>query len=240
MGLMTTREFDKLRAFVSNRYAQSGQPPDVVAALDQHNDRVLRHVDEIAAGEGIDAGEHELLRTIAVLHDVAKADTHLMLHADVGSDIAGAQLRELGKDDAFIAEVQRAIRCHMGPFPFIDEEAEKYAERTGDHLHFPRPESAVEKLFYDADMLALIDIEGIEKVVVLRETTPEFIAEDQRTSAEEGITARAAAYRSALQSVQRAADTLFSDTARTLAAGLVADAQRHVTQRLTAEDATAS
>lgn len=240
MGLMTSHELDALRALVSNRYAQSGQPPDVVKALDEHNDRVLRHVDEIASGEGLDVAAHEILRTIAVLHDVAKADTHLMLHADVGSDVAGEQLRAMGKDDAFITEVQRGIRCHMGPFPFIEEEAQKYARKTGEHLDFPRPQSLIEKLFYDADMLALIDIAGVEKVVVLRQTTDEFIEEDERTSSEEGITARAAAYRSALQSVQRAADTLFSETARTLAARLVTDAKRHVTQRLTAEDAEAS
>ena len=103
----------------------------------------------------------------------------------------------------------------------------------------PRPESSVEKLFYDADMLALIDIMGIEKVVVLRSTTPEFMEEDERAAAAEGGTPRAAAYRSAMTSVKRAADTLFSATARQIAARLVAEAEQHVSQRLTAEGASA-
>ena len=236
---MSEHDFDHMRERVRERYARSGQPPDVVAALNEHNDRVLDHVEEIAAGEGVTGTDYELFKTIAILHDVAKADTPLMLHADAGSADAVALLREMNKDGDFVAAVEQGIKCHMGPFPFIDEEAKKYAERTGEHVHLPRPASPVEKLFYDADMLALMDILGIEKVVVLRSTTPEFIEEDERDAAREGGTPRAAAYRSAMQSVKRAADTLFSETARNIAARLMAEAERHITQRLTAEGAGA-
>lgn len=232
-------DFERLRAVVRERYAVSGQPAEVVAALNKHNDRVLQHAEDIAAGEGLDESDTELLKTIAALHDIAKADTHLMLHADAGADSAAEELGKLGRDGAFIDAVVEGIRCHMGPFPFIDEQAEKYEERTGEHLELPRPASTIEKLFYDADMLALIDIEGIEKVVVLRQTTSEFIEEDKRVGASEGITPRAAAYRSAMQSVHRAVDTLFSGTARRLAEDLVAEANRHVSERLAAEEAPA-
>jgi hypothetical protein len=233
-------EFESLLKYVRDRYAASKQPPDVVKALNEHNERVLGHVDEISSGEKLNEDEYELLKTIAVLHDAAKADTHLMLHAEAGAEVAADKLREMGKDDAFIADVQSGIVCHMGPFPFIEEEAKKYAARTGDHLHFPRPGTKVEKFFYDADMLALIDIEGIEKVVVLRSTTPEFIEEDEQAAAAEGSTPRAAAYRSAMQSVRRAADTLFSESARKIAARLVAEAERHIDARLEAETASAN
>lgn len=240
MSLVTPEEFEHLRTHVRERYARSDQAPEVVKALNEHNDRVLGHAEDIARGEGLDSNETDLLKTIAVLHDLAKADTHLMLHADAGSEDGAVLLRELGKSESFIESVQQGIRCHMGPFPFIEEEAEKYAKKTGEHVHHPRPRSKIDRLFYDADMLALIDIEGIEKVVVLRRTTPEFVREDERVAAQEAITPRAAAYRSAMQSVQRAADTLFSETARRLAAELVRDAQRHVTERLTAEEAATS
>ena len=239
MGVMSEHDFDFMRERVRQRYAQSGQPEDVVAALNEHNDRVLDHVEEIAAGENVTGTDYELFKTIAILHDVAKADTSLMLHADAGSADAVALLREMNKDGEFVAAVEQGIKCHMGPFPFIDEEAKKYAERTGEHVHLPRPQSEVEKLFYDADMLALMDILGIEKVVVLRSTTAQFIAEDEETAAAEGGTPRAAAYRSAMQSVKRAADTLFSPTARKIAVRLMAEAERHITQRLTAEGAGA-
>jgi len=235
MSLLSGEDQAALLAYVCERYESSGQPADVVEALNEHNYRVLSHVDEIAAGEGLSADDHELLRAIAILHDVAKADTHLMLHADVGSDVAGVKLRELGKDEAFIETVQQAIRCHLGPFPFIEEEAEKYAQRTGEHLHLPRPQTRIEWLFYDADMLALMDIEGIEKVRVLRETTSDFIAEDEAVAAKEGGTPRAAAYRSALQSVRRAADTLSSATAKKIGERLVDQARRHIDARLTEE-----
>ncbi len=237
MAFLSDHDFEVLRERVRDRYAGSGQPPDVVHALNEHNDRVLEHVEEIARGEGVTGTDYVLFKTIAILHDVAKADTPLMLHAHAGSTDAANLLNEIKADSKFIESVVHGIECHMGPFPFIDEESKKYTERTGEHLHLPRPESSVEKLFYDADMLALIDIEGIEKVVVLRSTTPEFMEEDERSAASNGGTPRGAAYKSAMQSVTRAADTLFSKTARNIAARLVADAERHIAQRLTAEGA---
>jgi hypothetical protein len=233
-----TDEVSVLLRYVSERYAASGQPPDVVAALDRHNYRVLSHVDEIAVGEAVDQEGHELLRTVAVLHDAAKADTHLLKHAEAGAEVAETKLAELGKSAEFIANVKQVIRCHMGPFPFVEEEAEKYAARTGEHLHFPRPVSDLEKLFYDADMLALMDIEGIEKVVVLRTTTPEFIQEDESEARSLGGTPRAAAYRSAFQSVERAAATLHSETARNIAKRLMDEARTHIDAQLGAEAAS--
>ena len=239
MDRVTGEEFDRLRAIVRDRYAASGKQADVLVALNAHNDRVLQHAEDIAAGEGLGPQDTDVLKTIAILHDIAKADTHLMHHAEIGATDAGRHLGELGKDVEFIGAVQQGIRCHMGPFPFIDEEAEKHEQRTGEHVDLPRPDTSLEKLFYDADMLALIDIGGIEKVVMLRATTKEFIEEDVRTSAADGITARAAAYRSAMTSVYRAVDTLFSDTARKLAAKLVQEAEQHIEQQLSQERAHA-
>jgi hypothetical protein len=235
MSVMTSEELDTLLQFVCDKYANSGQPPDVVDALNKHNYRVISHVEEIAEGEGRSAEEAETLKTIAILHDAAKADTHLLAHAEAGAEIAQTKLRELGKSEDFIQAVIQGIRCHMGPFPFIEEEAKKYAVRTGEHLHFPRPESTIEQLFYDADMLALMDVAGIEKVVVLRSTTSQFIDEDEQEAKANGGTARAAAYRSAFQSVERAAATLHSSTAREIARRLMDEAKTHISQRLADE-----
>lgn len=239
MSVMGAEELEALKTYVSDRYARSGKPPDVVESLNRHNANVLSHVEEIARGEQLSENDAQTLKTISILHDVAKADTHLMLHAEAGADAAAEKLRELGKSDEFIETITRGILCHMGPFPFIEEEAKKYAERTGDHLHFPRPQTQIEQLFYDADMLALMDIDGIEKVVVLRSTTPEFVDEDEREAAADGGTPRAAAYRSAMRSVQRAADTLFSATARAIARRLMDEAKEHISKRLAAETAAA-
>lgn len=236
VSVITTEELDGLLEFVRSKYENSGQPADVVAALNRHNYRVLTHAEEIADGEGLSERDAELLKTIAILHDAAKADTHLLEHAEAGAVIADQKLRELGKDEGFIHDVIRGIECHMGPFPFIEEEAEKYAERTGEHLHFPRPESLTERLFYDADMLALMDTDGIEKVVVLRSTTPEFIEEDEQEAARRGGSPRAAAYRSAFRSVERAAATLHSQTARRIAQRLMEEAKAHIATRLAEEN----
>ncbi len=237
MGSITTNELEELILFVTLRYIQSGKPSDVVGALNEHNFRVLAHVDEIAKGEKLKEDEYVLLKTIAILHDVAKADAHLMKHAEVGAEIAENKLREMGKSEEFVQAVARGILCHMGPPPFIEEETRKYTEATGEHVHHPRPESKVEELFYDADMLALIDVEGVRKVVVLRTNTPSFIEEDKATAASNGGSPRAAAYRSAFQSVQRAADSLFSKTAKEMAARLIEEARLYVDESLAMEAA---
>ncbi len=239
MGAITTKEIEDLILFVTLRYIQSGKPSDVVGALNEHNFRVLSHVDEIAKGEDLDEDDYLLIKTIAVLHDVAKADAHLMKHAEVGAEIAADKLREMGKDEEFVAAVERGILCHMGPPPFIEEETKKYTEATGEHVHHPRPEGKVEQLFYDADMLALIDVEGVRKVVVLRTNTPQFIEEDKATAAADGGSPRAAAYRSAFQSVQRAADSLYSNTAKKIADRLIEEARLYVDESLAMEAARA-
>lgn len=235
MTQLTDDELAELRAVVTDRYRSSGKPDEIVEALDRHNDRVLAFVDEIAEGEHLDTSEHRILQAVAVLHDVAKADTHLLHHAHAGAEIADELLRGMGKDEDFVDTVRRGIECHMGPFPFVEEEAVKHAERTGEHLHFPRPASRMERLFYDADMLALIDVEGVEKVVMLRRSTPEFMEEDERTAAEEGTTPVAAAYASALLSARRAAGTLFSDIARGIAQRLLREAEEHADRQTDGE-----
>ncbi|MEX2537833.1 MAG: HD domain-containing protein [Actinomycetota bacterium] len=234
---MSTGEFEDLILFVTLRYIQSGKPSDVVGALNEHNFRVLAHVDDIAKGEELNEADYELLKTIAILHDVAKADSHLMLHAEVGAQIAADKLREMGKGEDFIRAVVRGIQCHMGPPPFIEEETRKYNEATGEEVVHPQPESRIEQVFYDADMLALIDVEGVRKVVVLRTNTPQFIEEDIATAAADGGSPRAAAYRSAFQSVQRAADSLYSETAREIAERLIAEARLYVEESLAMEAA---
>ncbi len=239
MANMTDAEFEHLIEFVRRRYETSGQAPDVVQALDDHNVRILGFVDELAEGENLNTADYQLLKTVAILHDAAKAESPLIKHAHDGAKLAGAALGDLGKDEDFVRTVEQAILCHMGPFPFIEEEARKYAERTGEHLHLPRPETWVEKMFYDADMLALMDLQGIEKIVVLRSRTPEFVAEDEETAGAEGVTQRAAAYESALQSVRRGAVSLFSATARSIAARLVAEAEAYIADRLSDERARA-
>jgi hypothetical protein len=239
MGAISTKELEDLILFVTLRYIQSGKPSDVVGALNEHNFRVLSHVDAIAKGEGLTEDEYMLIKTIAILHDVAKADAHLMKHAEEGAQIASSKLREMGKDEDFISAVERGILCHMGPPPFIEEETKKYTKETGEHIHHPPPEGKIEQLFYDADMLALIDVEGVRKVVVLRTNTPQFIEEDKATAAANGGSPRAAAFRSAFQSVQRAADSLYSKTARAIAAELLEEARLYVDESLAMEAARA-
>src|SRR5260370_3301981 len=105
----------ELRRYVVDRYDASGQPDQVLRELHAHNDRALEYAEAIAAGEGISEADRELLVTVAVLHDAAKAETPLMLHAHAGGGLAREKLAEPGEDGGFIAAGAHAIRAPLGP-----------------------------------------------------------------------------------------------------------------------------
>lgn len=228
MGLPTEQDLADLQDWVRSRYEASGLAPDTVSALIRHNEKVLAFTECLCDDAQVSREERLLLRTIAILHDAAKAETPLLLHAQVAAELARKKLAEVDVDAEFADVVEGAILSHMGPLPFIEEEARKHTERTGEHLDIPAPKTRIEKLFYDADMLTLMDVSGVEKIVNLRCCTDQFIEEDERVAVEEETTPRAVAYSSALQSVHRAAATLFTPEARRLAQTLVEEAERHV------------
>jgi len=112
----------------------------------------------------------------------------------------------------------------MGPIPgFMANEAKKWEEKTGEKIEFPRPKSTVDKLLYDADMLSLISLHGIQKILTIRE---------KKTAAKEGITVEEARWRSALKSAYEAADSLFTESAKRKAHQFLIEAEEFAKKSL--------
>lgn len=130
-----------------------------------------------------------VVRAAALLHDATKEDgkgdpkERFCTHGEQGGAWASQVLRELGKSDAFAARVEAAIVEHMGPCGHNEAWGDarfmtKFCQRA-----YAKPSTAEARLLYDLDMLDLMTVEGVVKVVELRQTNPEFEREPLKDSA---------------------------------------------------------
>ncbi|MBP6989699.1 HD domain-containing protein [Candidatus Shapirobacteria bacterium] len=212
-------KIDLLKDYVKEVYSKSaeGDPKKEmqVKEFNRHNEDILDFIEELTKEEKISPEDMEAAKLAAVLHDVAKFDAPLIKHGFEGAKIAEKKLKELNFDEKTIQQVKNSIERHMGPIPgFMENEAKKWEEQTGEKIEFPRPKNTVDKALYDADMLSLISFHGIEKILTIRKNTDIFQEEDEKTAAKEGITIEEARWRSALKSAYEAADSLFSESAK--------------------------
>ena len=168
------------------------------------------------------AGEANLhvVRAAALLHDVTKEDgagdpkERFCTHGEQAGAWAESQLKELGKSDDFARRVRSAIEEHMGPCGHNEQWGDarfmtKFCQRV-----YPRPSSSEARVLYDLDMLDLMTVDGVVKVVELRQKNPEFEKEPLQDSA---MTGRDSAWKS----VNDAHQTLLTDSAKSCGATLV-------------------
>ncbi len=221
---------DILKNYVKEIYRKSAEG-DVskekqLEKFNQHNEDILRYIEDLAKEERISPIDSGVLKLAAVLHDVAKFDVPLVKHGFEGAKMAEEKLKELNFNADTVKKIKNAIERHMGPIPgFMADEAKRWEEKTGEKIEFPRPKTIVDKLLYDADMLSLIDKKGIEKILAIRKNVEVFRKEDEEFAVKEGISAEEAAWRSALKSGKEASVSLFTDSAKNKAKALLKNAE---------------
>lgn len=140
-----------------------------------------------AAGASVDA-----VRAAALLHDTTKEDgrgeprERFCTHGEQGAEYALTVLRGLGKSEAFALHVARAVREHMGPCGHNEEwKADRFMTKFCAR-EYPAPVSLEAQVLYDIDMLDLMTVDGVVKVVELRQKGPEFGRESLEDSARKG------------------------------------------------------
>ena len=176
-----------LLMFVSCAHAPVTSEPRVVEVMLQHVKRDgpnHRHMlrlakvsERLSKAEGAEA---RIVEAAALLHDATKEDgqgapyerfcTH---HLQAGA-LARQSLSGLGFSAVDTERVAAAIEQHMGP---VGDNAEFHAPRFMSGFckrEFPRPETVEAKVLFDLDMLDLMTVDGVVKVVTLRQRTPEF------------------------------------------------------------------
>jgi hypothetical protein len=171
-----------------------------------------------------DADVH-VVRTAALMHDVTKEDgkgepkERFCTHGEAGGAWATEVLPDLGKSEVFTRRVREAIAQHMGPCGHNDAWGDdrfmtKFCARA-----YPTPATAEARVLYDLDMLDLMTVDGVVKVVELRQKNPEFEKEPLKDSA---LTGRDSAWKS----VNDAQQTLLTAAAQACGATLVGHTKR--------------
>ncbi len=161
-----------------------------------------------------------VVHAAALLHDATKEDgqgepkERFCNHGSEGGAWALTVLPALGKSTGFAQRVSAAIVEHMGPCGHNDTWGDarfmtKFCQRT-----YPPPASLEAKVLYDIDMLDLMTVDGVVKVVELRQKNPEFEREPIEDSALSGRD-------SAWKSVNDAHQTLLTPAAKECGGALV-------------------
>ena len=216
-----------IQKLVEDVYKRSNAPKEQIKSFKDHNAKVLDYALELAKKEKLTKKNLQILKLATALHDVAKLNTPLVKHGFAGAKIAYEQLIKLGFNKRLANKVSRAIARHMGPLPrFMAGQVIKWEKEKGEKITFPRPKTKVEQLLYDADMLSLIDRQGIAKILIIRKNVEVFQKEDEETAKKKQIIPEEAAWTSALQSARQAADSLFTKAAKMKAKQLLQEAEK--------------
>jgi hypothetical protein len=162
-----------------------------------------------------------VVRAAALLHDATKEDgqgepkERFCTHGAQGSQWA----LEVLKDKAFAQRAADAIAQHMGPCGQNEAWGDARFMTKFCQREYPPPSTLDAHVLYDLDMLDLMTVDGVVKVVELRQKGPEFGREPLQDSA---LTGRDSAWKS----VNDANQTLATALAKTCGAELVGHTKR--------------
>jgi hypothetical protein len=130
-------------------------------------------------------------------------------------------LEGIGKSKAFAAHAAAAVREHMGPCGFNWSFFSKRFMSRFCARSYPKPKSLEAQVLYDIDMLDLMTVDGVVKVVEMRQKNPEFEKEPLKDSVISGGD-------SAWKSVVDAQQTLITAGARECGVALTLHTQGFV------------
>lgn len=166
-----------------------------------------------------------VVRAAALLHDATKENgrgdpkERFCNHGAEGGQWALGVLKELGKSDDLSQRAADAIAQHMGPCGHNDAWGDERFMTKFCQRQFPAPASPEARVLYDVDMLDLMTVDGVVKVVELRQKNPEFEREPLKDSA---LTGRDSAWKS----VNDANQTLITASAKECGSALVTHSRR--------------
>jgi len=170
-----------------------------------HTEDVLEGVIEISFLKNFSLQERRAVEIAAILHDLAKADPspkeyadipnyvlvnhHQMAAAEVPEILTDEYLEKVGTEKGSFEDlrrwVEKAILEHMGPHPgFMEKTLRKVntdlRKKGFSEIHHPQAEGKISQALLAADMKALADAKGIQKILALRSSQDVFLEEDKR------------------------------------------------------------
>lgn len=146
----------------------------------RHMLRLARLVPSFSKAEG---ASPIIVEAAVLLHDATKEDgsgtpyERFCTHHQQGAVLAKSDLPSLGYSAEDSARVAEAIEQHMGPC------GEKRFMTSFCKREYPSPTTPEARVLFDLDMLDLMTVDGVVKVVTLRQRNAEFAKEPVKDSA---------------------------------------------------------
>jgi hypothetical protein len=209
-GCATTSRVELVSSRVTLAHVKAGGPNAL------HMRRLAARSPRFATIEG---AQVELVQAAALLHDATKEDgagtpyERFCTHGEAGAALARQALPSLGFSSGEVEVVAAAITEHMGPCGegrFMTA----FCKRA-----YPAPRSVEAKVLFDLDMLDLMTVNGVAKVVELRQRGAEFGRETVKASAD-----------SAWKSVSDAREVLLTKSGQACGAQLTAHTRAFLEQ----------
>ena len=177
--------------------------------LEIHNKIVLGYASELINEMGLSDEERVAAIIATIEHDAGKLSSGLLDHHERGAEYAEAALDDLmGKEFEGIEitpeikqKVTEAIERHMNhPFLVMLNKGERFLE----------PQDNVDKVVFDADMMANAGF----KNVAFRIVSEDFMKEDAEKAEKNGTIALQESFNNVMQGVRALPDVVISDVAK--------------------------
>lgn len=194
-----------LRDMVTEGYKEHGVAQDMIEQFVRHNAQVEGFVNDFADAEQFTPKEKEIAILAAIMHDITKGYRDFLKHAEEGGEMAEQILRDMGVSPELAWSVRLAIERHMGPAGFPTEKAK---EAYGEDFQYPIYDTKVGQLVYDCDILTQLTQEGFDKLLTIRESSDEYMAEDRAAAEASGKTLNQVKFLSVLRSARQSVDLI--------------------------------
>lgn len=224
----TVREkYEEVFSYRKNLYEKDIQENPtkgvMLSNLETHNEIVLDYAVELTDMEKLSKEDRVAAILATIMHDSGKLSSELLNHHEKGVEYAGEMLEEMkAKGEKFEGievtpeirqKVEQAIERHMNhPFLVSMNKGEK----------FPVPENNVDKVVFDADMLANIGF----KNVAFRLVSENFLKEDAQKAVENNTGILEESFINVMQSVTSMDSVVLSSSAQGLAENRIGDVKR--------------
>lgn len=221
---MTVDDYNQTEKFLRTIYEKENRPEEAKTNI-EHTKQVVNFAEKIAESERKKNPtlDIDVVKTAAWLHDCGKMEAgqeDFIKHHFIGAEKAKEFLKTLNKNEEFIEKVADCISSHMGPPKFMEVCQKEYQEKKDEFVELPTPKTPEAQIVYDADMLSLISLKGLEKIVKIRQEFAKEKFKDPRV-----IDSIASAWLSA----NEAYASLYTETGKKLGKPLIAQIDSFVT-----------
>lgn len=219
------REYEEVFKLRAEQYQkdidEDHQREIMLPGLEMHNEVVLGYANELIEAKKDLTPEEKVAATLAtIMHDGGKLSSGLLEHHQRGveytdkiiNEMLGQEIEGVETTEKLKEKVKEAIERHMN-HPFL------VMLRKGER--FPEPEDDVDKIVFDADMMANVGF----KNVGFRVINENFINRDREAATKKGVTVLEETFKNVMQGVKQLREVVLTQEAKEKTGDLVEAAE---------------